>query len=247
MLEPKVSILCACRNIENYIEEAIRSVIKQTYKNWEMMILDDCSKDGTYKKAIAIAESYDNIYVHQNETRQYCANTYQKLLEMATGEICGVLDGDDVLARNAMERIVGLYGKYPVDFIYTQSWWCNDQLKPRRQGLSRLPQKGQLLFMGRRMKHCYSHWRTFKTKLRDRRNPLFEKDLKCAVDKALGYVLEELARGGFLNECLYFYRYHKENMSHKTVQRSVWKKVVERALKRRQKHNIRPNGVIQVK
>jgi len=244
----KFSILCACRNGEKFIEEAIDSVLKQTYKNWEMIIIDDCSTDKTYERAKNKALSHDNISVEQNESRLYCANTYQKILEKATGDICGVLDGDDVLAKNAIERIIQVYNNNKkISWIYTQSYWCNGDLKPRRQGLSRLPLKGELLFMGKRMKHCFSHWRTFKTELREQRVPLFEKDLKCAVDKSLGYTLEELAPGGFLNECLYYYRYHKENMSHQTPQRSVWRKIVDRTVARRAKRNITAKGVRQVK
>ena len=216
-----------------------------------MVVGDDCSTDGTYEKALEAARGHEGIKVHQNEQRLYCADNYQKMLEMATGEICGVLDGDDVIAPHAMDRINHLYKKYAyvgIGWIYTQSWWCNDDLKPRRKGLSRLPIKGELLNnMGRRMKHSYSHWRTFKTELRERRKPLFEKGLKCAVDKSLGYVLEELAPGGYLDECLYYYRYHRENMSHKTHQRSVWRKVVENAVKRRRKRNLVSKKVVQVK
>jgi len=244
---PKFSVLTATHKTEKYIKDAIDSVLRQTYSDWEMIILDDCSSDQTYEKALEYASGNPKIRVYKNESRIYCADTYQKLLELATGEICGVLDGDDTLVPNAIERIVGLYEKYKnLGFIYTQSWWCNGDLTPRRKGLSRLPEKGQLLFMGRRLKHAYSHWRTFKTVLRDRRKPLFEKGLKCSVDKALGYVLEELSPGGFLDECLYNYRYHKDNMSHKTAQRPVWREIVQRALKRRMKNRCDSKGVMKV-
>lgn len=244
----KFTILTALQKCKPFVKDAIMSVVNQTYSNWEMFIVDDASGDGTYEEAVEIAKNYPNVQVYKNDKRQYCANTYERLVRMATGEICGVLDGDDTLAPNAIERIVSLYNKHPqIGWIYTQSWWCNGEMKPRRKGLSRLPIRGQLLVMGRLQKHCYSHWRTFRTELRERRNPLFEKGLKCAVDKSLGYILEELAPGGFLDECLYYYRYHKENMSHKTAQRPVWKKVVERAVKRRAKKNIRPKGVKQIR
>lgn len=243
----KFSILTATYRTEKYIKEAIDSVLKQTYADWEMIILNDCSDDKSHEIAQECAVGNDKIRVYKNEKRMHCADTYQKLLELSTGDICGVLDGDDTLVPNAIERIVGLYEKYPrLGFIYTQSWWCTGELVPKRKGLSRLPERGQLLFMGMRQKHCYSHWRTFRTALREKRKPLFEKGLKCSVDKSLGYVLEELAPGGFLDECLYNYRYHRENMSHKTAQRPVWKEVVQRAIKRRRDRNIIPKGVIKV-
>jgi len=150
----KFTILCAAHDCNQYIGKAIRSVLKQTYKNWEMIVADDCSKDDTYERACGLAEGHENIRVYRNEQRLYCANNYQKMLEIAIGDICGVLDGDDELVSQAMERIIGLYRKYTnLSWIYTQSWWCNDQMKPRRHGLSRLPLKGELLFMGRRLKH----------------------------------------------------------------------------------------------
>ena len=47
MKKPKVSVIMAAYNHEKYVGDAIESVIGQTYKNWEMLIIDDCSTDRT--------------------------------------------------------------------------------------------------------------------------------------------------------------------------------------------------------
>ena len=57
----KFTILTAAHNGVKFIEEAIESVVKQTYQNWEMLILDDHSTDGTYEKAKEVAEKYPNV------------------------------------------------------------------------------------------------------------------------------------------------------------------------------------------
>jgi teichuronic acid biosynthesis glycosyltransferase TuaG len=51
----KFSILTATHNTEKYIIDAINSVLNQTYSDWEMIILDDCSKDKTYETALKFA------------------------------------------------------------------------------------------------------------------------------------------------------------------------------------------------
>jgi len=205
----------------------MRSVLAQDYGNWEHIIVDDCSDDRTYIRACEIAEKHDNIKVVRNEERRYCGMNYSGILEMASGKYCGVLDGDDMLVSNAISIMVKMYESNPhVDFMWTQHRWGNTKMDRFRKGLSSAPSRGTIYDTeGNALKHVYSHWRTFKTEMRDR-GPLF-RNLKCTVDKDLGYTLEELGQGAFLNVALYLYRYHKQNMSHNSSQKAMWRKVRE--------------------
>ena len=47
--QPKVSVIMSCFNSEKYVEYAIKSIMKQEYKNWELILIDDCSTDSTLK------------------------------------------------------------------------------------------------------------------------------------------------------------------------------------------------------
>lgn len=226
--DPKVTILTGSRNCLPYIGQCIRSVLSQSYKNWEMIIVDDCSTDRTFKRAVEITKKHSNITVVQNKSRHYCGANYNKILSLATGDICGVLDGDDVLPKHAIETLVNYYNKYPnIDFIWTQHRWYNKDMTKYRSGISGKPRGGSIYQTERKLRHSYSHWRTFRTYLRDKAQ-LFDPNLKCAVDKDLGYSLEEVGRGGFLNKQLYYYRYHPHNMSHKTNQRQSWRRIREK-------------------
>ncbi|MHA2279407.1 MAG: glycosyltransferase family 2 protein [Promethearchaeota archaeon] len=208
----KFSILTACYDKEKFIQQCVESVIAQTYDNWELVIVDDCSTDGSYAYLSSLTDP--RIRVIRHEERKHCSSCYATALNHATGDLCGVVDGDDVLAKKAMSIIVKRYRAHPeVDYIYTQHFWCDASLVSKRTGLSSAPKKGKSLAeMARAGRHCFSHWRTFRRSLADK-GTLFPEGLEVSVDKNLGFILEELGRGAFLGKKLYFYRYYKGNMS----------------------------------
>jgi len=208
----KYSILSACHNQARFIKECIKSIAGQTYKNWEHIIVNDNSSDDSR----SILDSIDDprVKVIHNSERKYCASSYAIALSHATGDIVGVVDGDDVLQNNAMEVVLQRYIQHPqIDFIYTQHYWCNAKLKVQRSGVSSAPKRGRsLAMMTKAGRHCFSHWRTFRRSLASK-GILFPEGLQVSVDKNLGFALEELGRGGFLPIKLYYYRYYKGNMS----------------------------------
>jgi glycosyltransferase involved in cell wall biosynthesis len=238
----KFSVLSATMNCLTFVGEMMRSVLAQDYDNWEHIIVDDCSSDRTYKRACEIAAKHKNITVIRNDQRLYCGSNYNKILSMATGKYCGILDGDDKLRPDAISTIVKLYeANENVDFIWTNHRWGNTKMLKFRDGLSRMAKKGTIYDSeGNDLKHVYSHWRTFKTEMRDR-GKLFRK-LKCTVDKDLGYTLEELGQGAFYRDSLYLYRYHNKNMSHNSSQKSMWKEI-----RKYHKNKHRPFKIIELR
>ena len=63
----KVSVIIPTYNVENYIEESIYSIINQTYKNIEIIVVDDCSTDRTYEKLMEIQKLDKRLIVLRNE------------------------------------------------------------------------------------------------------------------------------------------------------------------------------------
>lgn len=208
----KFSILMACHNKAKYISACIQSIMDQLYSNWECIVVDDNSEDPSYSLLTQIKDP--RFKVLKNKRRLYCSSTYALALQHATGEICGVVDGDDVLDKRAIGIMVKRYKNNPdIDWIYSQFHWCNKNLTNCRQGLSSMPKSGKsLVDMALAGRHCYSHWRTFKKSLAEK-GTLFPDGLQVSVDKNLGFSLEELGNGGFLPKRLYYYRYYKGNMS----------------------------------
>lgn len=107
MHKPKVSIIMGIYNCENTLEEAIKSVLCQTYTNWELIMCDDCSKDSTYY----IAEKYSKLYPEKiillkNDINKKLAATLNRCLKEATGEYVARMDADDMNLPNRLKEEV---------------------------------------------------------------------------------------------------------------------------------------------
>ena len=244
----KFSILIACYDKEKFIKDCIKSVLAQTYDNWECIVVDDCSTDGSYSFLKNISDS--RFTVIRNDTRKYCSSTYAEALKHATGDICGILDGDDVLAESAMSVVAKRYKAHPhIGFIYTQHYWCDKSLRSKRCGLSASPKKGKSLAeMAHSCRHCFSHWRTFRLSLAEK-GTIFPEGLQVSVDKNMGFALEELAKGAFLSKVTYFYRYYKGNMSlvQGGNQKATTKRLAKDRIRARQQNSTRVYPVIKIK
>lgn len=106
---PLVSIITPTFNHERYIGACIESMLNQTYENWEMIIINDGSSDGTGD----IAQSYDDPriqYVEQeNQGIPNLAKTINRGLSMASGELVTMFSGDDMWPENRLELQVPLF------------------------------------------------------------------------------------------------------------------------------------------
>jgi glycosyltransferase involved in cell wall biosynthesis len=180
------------------------------------------------------------IRIVHNDAQKYCSSSYAVALSHATGDIVGILDGDDFLRNDAMKVIIKRYTRHPeIQFIYTQHYWCNANLASQRSGVSSAPKKGKSLAeMTQAGRHCFSHWRTFRREMASK-GVLFPEGLQVSVDKNLGFSLEELGKGAFLPKKLYYYRYYKGNMSlvQGGNQKRTTKQLSKKFLKKRKAHN----------
>lgn len=99
----KISIIMGIYNCSETLEEAVDSIINQTYKNWELIMCDDGSLDDTYFVAKKIADEYSNIFLIKNERNMGLNYTLNRCLELATGEYIARMDGDDISLPDRLE------------------------------------------------------------------------------------------------------------------------------------------------
>ena len=95
-MKGKISIIMGAYNCEDTLSEAIDSIIQQTYKDWELIICDDGSKDNTLSIAKEYEKQYENIHVYKNEKNLGLNKTLNKCLSYAKGEYIARMDGDDI-------------------------------------------------------------------------------------------------------------------------------------------------------
>ena len=100
----KVSVIIAAYNVEEYIAETINSVVAQTLKDIEIIVVDDCSTDGTFDIITKCAELDDRIKVIRHEVNKSLMQVRQTGLRNSCGDYVIFLDGDDKLAPNACEK-----------------------------------------------------------------------------------------------------------------------------------------------
>ena len=93
---PAVSVLMPAYNAEKYIGEAIESILNQTFTDFEFIIIDDCSTDGTWDIIQEYAKRDSRISISRNEENLQISRTRNKLVEKAKGDYIVWQDADDI-------------------------------------------------------------------------------------------------------------------------------------------------------
>ena len=130
-----VSIITPSYNTENFIVETIESVINQTYTKWELIIVDDCSKDDTDK----IVKPYlkdKRIKYLKNEVNSGAAVSRNRALREATGEYIAFLDSDDVWEKEKLEKQIKFMEENNYSFTYTNYEIIDENSKPLNKVVS---------------------------------------------------------------------------------------------------------------
>jgi glycosyltransferase involved in cell wall biosynthesis len=100
---PLVSIICLCYNHELFVIEALESVIVQSYKNIELIIVNDCSTDNSKKIIENWLKNHPEVLFLSNDNNIGNTKSFNKALKLARGEFIIDLASDDVLLRNCIE------------------------------------------------------------------------------------------------------------------------------------------------
>ncbi|SEQ77141.1 teichuronic acid biosynthesis glycosyltransferase TuaG [Piscibacillus halophilus] len=117
---PLVSVITPTYNAEEHIEETIQSVLNQTYDNYEMVIVDDCSKDRTVEIVQSYAQQEPKIKLIQLETNQGAAVARNTAMNYAEGRFIAFLDSDDWWYPEKLEKQVAFMLDTGVAFSFTK-------------------------------------------------------------------------------------------------------------------------------
>lgn len=104
----RVSVIIPCYNCEKFVMETIDSVMKQTYFDFEIIAINDCSKDKTMDILVECEKVNDKLRVYSNEVNLGVALTRNKGVELAKGEYIAFVDSDDVWLESKLEKQIEL-------------------------------------------------------------------------------------------------------------------------------------------
>lgn len=114
----KISIIIPTFNRKEYLKQCLDSILNQTYKNIEIIMCDDCSKDNTLKIAQKIAKNDKRIILLKNKENLKSGMTRNKCLEKATGDYIAIQDADDYSDLKRIEKQVEfLENNQEYDFV----------------------------------------------------------------------------------------------------------------------------------
>jgi glycosyltransferase involved in cell wall biosynthesis len=162
--ECRVSIITVCYNAASTIERTIKSVIDQTYKNIEYIIIDGGSSDGT-TDIIRKYNKHINYWVSEPDRGIYDA--MNKGISIASGDVIGIINADDYYRETSVEAAVdGFSSPNSPDIVYGDIILLHDSAKKMRR-LKPSPRLGGLLNMSVfhpavfAKKHCYDRFGVF--------------------------------------------------------------------------------------
>ena len=126
-----VSIIMPSYNTAPFIAESIRSVLAQTYTNWELIIVDDASTDNTAEIVQnVILERSDRIHYIKNDQNSGAAACRNRALREARGKWIAFLDSDDLWAPEKLQRQLDFMVKNGYAFSYTKYEEIDEDSKP---------------------------------------------------------------------------------------------------------------------
>ena len=101
---PEISLIMSVYNGEDYLSEAIESVLNQTFKNFELIVINDCSTDKTEEILKKYAESDERVKVYTNEVNLRLPSSLNKAMSYACGKYIARMDADDICLPERLEK-----------------------------------------------------------------------------------------------------------------------------------------------
>ena len=204
-MEDLVSIIMPSYNTGLYIKESIQSVINQTYKNWELIIVDDCSTDNTDQ----IIKKFDDnrIKYFKNESNSGAAVSRNRALKEAKGKWIAFLDSDDLWKSVKLEHQIKFMTENNYDFTYTDyriqlngKWLLYINTGPK--------------IVNKRKLYNYCYFSTITVMYNREKIGLIQiADIKKNNDYAMWFQIIEKSSCYRLPECLSYYIKHDNSIS----------------------------------
>lgn len=121
-----VSVIMPCYNMERFIVDTIKSVVRQTYTHWELLIVDDASADRTAEIVQSISNQDYRIHFLVKPEHSGIADSRNQAIRMASGRYLAFLDADDVWNHDKLEMQLQFMTEHHIGFSYS-SYDCIDE------------------------------------------------------------------------------------------------------------------------
>ena len=214
--QPRLTVLMPVYNVEQYLEEAINSVLRQTYTDFTLLILDDCSTDKTGKIAQSISDN--RITYYRQSVNVGLAENLNTGIELAKTEFISRMDGDDIMVESCLEKQITFLDSHPDIDI------CSVGFKffGTKTSTVLFPEKHEEIKAGQLFGNCVilpviRRGTFIKNNLRYKTSAFPAEDYRMWAECI------RVAKIHNLQEILFYYRMHPEQISTEKHQRQVQK------------------------
>lgn len=218
------SVLISNYNNGSFLGEAIDSVIEQTWKNWEIILVDDGSTD----QSLQLYDKYKKdhrIKIFYNGVNKGCGYTKRKCVELASGELCGFLDADDVLLPLALEVMAEAHLAHPeASAVHSRCYYCDVDLNitgtnkfPDTESGKSYLEYGEFLAL---------NFSSFKKSFYEKTagiSPVY----RAGIDQDLYFKLEEVGPCRYIEEFTYKYRINNNSVTFDGRKTDFWNLLVK--------------------
>lgn len=224
MNNPLFSVLIANYNNGRFLQEAIDSVLEQTYPNWEVIIVDDKSTDNSFE----IYEKYKDdgrFHIYYNEKNMGCGYTKHQCVLHSDGVYCGYLDPDDALLPNALEVSYKMMEANPNAVLtFSRHYLCDERMNITEESRPLVLKAGESYFEH----HDYwvEHFAGFKREAYMKMGGL-DVSLKAGVDADMFFRLEEVGDLEVSHVITYKYRIFDEQITADYTNIAYWNLIVQ--------------------
>src|SRR3989338_1099457 len=205
MINPKVSIILPTYNGAKYLRKSIESCLAQTFKDFELIIVDDCSKDETPQIIQEYVQKDPRVRYIRNQTNQRLPRSLNIGFAQANGEFLTWTSDDNYYLPEALERMANSLEQQKADFVYCDLYvFYNDDIKSAR--LERLSDSGEIQ-NSNCIRACFMYTRKVFEAIGD-----YDPDMELLEDYDYWVRIYKKFPMLHLAEPLYYYRHHPNSL-----------------------------------
>ena len=212
MKTPLVSVIMPVYNSGAYVDQAIESLVNQTYENIEVIVVDDGSKDDTWKRLQAWGKKDARVKPFRNKQNLRIVKTLNFAISQAKGDYLARMDGDDERMPDSIEKQVAFLAANPeVAIVGGTTQVCDEHMKPIN--LRHYPETDAVIRQKMFRFSPFTHPTVMMRKSMLPKQPVYDEKFNWAEDYDLYFRLAQNGKLANLSDVLYKLRTHKESVS----------------------------------
>jgi glycosyltransferase involved in cell wall biosynthesis len=214
---PLLSVITPAYNCEQYIESSIKSILNQTFSDFELIIINDCSTDKTEEKILNIKDK--RIIYKKNVANLGESKARNIALSFAKGKYIANQDGDDISVKDRLSKQIRFLESNPDYGLVGSRYTIIDSTDKKMRDLTTLVTDPQLI-NGMVTQNRFAHGSIMYRKecLND---ATYDESLVCAQDYLFIHNIMKKFKVANLDETLFYYRVHENCISNRSKDKMI--------------------------